>query len=185
MPKKFTFSTRALAVGDPSVGVRRQRESPVRRHASVPEQPRERLWRGVYVLDEGAESGHLTFKGDVIDLPDFGSICRRGQAPRIKAGTLTGCAAEHAQAELAAAAPPNSWPTPSPPSTGSAASLGRNADPVDGIVREAADPGRRESTMSAQPIHSHAEPDRAPRHWRSASGPCPGPLWPGWKVVAA
>ncbi|WP_262703836.1 MULTISPECIES: hypothetical protein [Streptomyces] len=61
------------------------------------------IHRGVYVMDEGAESGHLTFKGDVIDLPDFGRICQRGQALRIKAGTLTGYAAEHAQAELAAA----------------------------------------------------------------------------------
>lgn len=50
--------------------------------------------KGVFVLDQGAEAGHTTQRGDVIDLPEFAEICRRGRQLRIDAGTLTGYAAE-------------------------------------------------------------------------------------------
>jgi S-DNA-T family DNA segregation ATPase FtsK/SpoIIIE len=50
--------------------------------------------KGVFVLDQGAESGHTTQRGDVIDLPEFMDICRRGRQLRIDAGKLTGYAAE-------------------------------------------------------------------------------------------
>ncbi|MFF7411642.1 hypothetical protein [Streptomyces lydicus] len=59
--------------------------------------------QGVFVLDEGAESGHVTLKADAIDLPEFGKICERGQRLRVEAGTLTGYAAQHARAAVAAA----------------------------------------------------------------------------------
>ena len=49
--------------------------------------------KGVFVLDEGAEDGYRTLRGDVIDLPDFVKICERGRQLRIDAGTLTGDAA--------------------------------------------------------------------------------------------
>ncbi|MYV77770.1 hypothetical protein GT352_28130 [Streptomyces sp. SID1046] len=49
--------------------------------------------KGVFVLDEGAEDGYRTLRGDVIDLPDFVKICERGRQLRIAAGTLTGDAA--------------------------------------------------------------------------------------------
>ncbi|WP_405941605.1 hypothetical protein [Streptomyces sp. NBC_00207] len=49
--------------------------------------------KGVLVLDEGAEDGYRTLRGDVIDLPDFAKICERGRQLRIAAGTLTGDAA--------------------------------------------------------------------------------------------
>jgi S-DNA-T family DNA segregation ATPase FtsK/SpoIIIE len=55
--------------------------------------------KGVFVLDQGAESGHTTQRGDVIDLPDFMEICRRGRQLRINAGTLTGYAAGLGQAD--------------------------------------------------------------------------------------
>ncbi|MFE7580778.1 hypothetical protein ACFU5Y_04320 [Streptomyces gardneri] len=50
--------------------------------------------KGVFVLDQGAEEGHSTQRGDVIDLPDFLAICKRGRQLRIDAGTLTGYAAQ-------------------------------------------------------------------------------------------
>jgi len=53
--------------------------------------------KGVFVLDQGAEEGHSTQRGDVIDLPDFLAICRRGRQLRIDAGTLTGYAASLGQ----------------------------------------------------------------------------------------
>ncbi|MFI5985069.1 hypothetical protein ACIBEA_29910 [Streptomyces sp. NPDC051555] len=49
--------------------------------------------KGIFVLDEGAEDGYRTMRGDVIDLPDFAKICERGRQLRIDAGTLTGDAA--------------------------------------------------------------------------------------------
>lgn len=51
--------------------------------------------KGVVVLDQGGEEGHVTLKADVIDLPDFKDICLRGRELRISAGTLTGEAATH------------------------------------------------------------------------------------------
>ncbi|WP_438489554.1 hypothetical protein [Streptomyces sp. S186] len=59
--------------------------------------------RGVFVLDEGAESGHVTLKADAIDLPEFGKICERGQRLRIEAGTLSGFGARQVRAAVAAA----------------------------------------------------------------------------------
>lgn len=55
--------------------------------------------KGVFVLDEGAEDGYRTLRGDVIDLPDFVKICERGRELRLAAGTLTGDAAERAERE--------------------------------------------------------------------------------------
>lgn len=49
--------------------------------------------KGVFVLEEGAEDGYRTLRGDVIDLPQFAEICERGRQMRIAAGTLTGDAA--------------------------------------------------------------------------------------------
>ncbi|WP_411102462.1 hypothetical protein [Streptomyces sp. cmx-4-9] len=49
--------------------------------------------KGVFVLDQGAEDGHTTLRGDVIDLPDFRKICELGRQLRLDAGTLTGDAA--------------------------------------------------------------------------------------------
>jgi len=49
--------------------------------------------KGVFVLEEGAEDGYRTLRGDVIDLPDFVNICERGRQLRIDKGTLTGDAA--------------------------------------------------------------------------------------------
>ena len=54
--------------------------------------------KGVFVLDQGAEAGHTTQRGDVIDLPEFMEICRRGRQLRIDAGKLTGYAASLGQA---------------------------------------------------------------------------------------
>jgi hypothetical protein len=53
--------------------------------------------KGVFVLDEGAEEGYRSLRGDVIDLPDFAKICERGRQLRVDAGTLTGDAAERAE----------------------------------------------------------------------------------------
>ncbi|MER5312697.1 hypothetical protein ABT034_33545 [Streptomyces sp. NPDC002773] len=50
--------------------------------------------KGVFVLDQGAEEGHSTQRGDVIDLPEFLAICKRGRQLRTDAGTLTGYAAQ-------------------------------------------------------------------------------------------
>jgi S-DNA-T family DNA segregation ATPase FtsK/SpoIIIE len=46
--------------------------------------------KGVFVLEEGAEDGYRTLRGDVIDLPDFVKICERGKKLRLDKGTLTG-----------------------------------------------------------------------------------------------
>ncbi|RXS84215.1 hypothetical protein EST92_11700 [Streptomyces sp. TM32] len=80
-----------MVLGDEAVGA-----------GAAPHMLRE-VHRGVFVLDEGAESGHVSLKADAIDLPEFGKICERGQQLRIKAGTLTGYAAVHARASVAAA----------------------------------------------------------------------------------
>jgi S-DNA-T family DNA segregation ATPase FtsK/SpoIIIE len=53
--------------------------------------------KGIFVLDEGAEDGYRTLRGDVIDLPAFAKICDRGQQLRVNAGTLTGDAAKRAE----------------------------------------------------------------------------------------
>lgn len=55
--------------------------------------------KGVAVVDEGAEDGHDTIKADVINLDQFRLICERGRDLRIKAGTLTGQAAERWEKE--------------------------------------------------------------------------------------
>lgn len=55
--------------------------------------------KGVAVVDEGAEDGHDTVKADVINLDDFRLICERGRDLRLKAGTLTGQAAERWEKE--------------------------------------------------------------------------------------
>ncbi|AVZ74012.1 hypothetical protein SLUN_19445 [Streptomyces lunaelactis] len=60
--------------------------------------------KGVVVLDQGSEQGHVTLKADVIDLPEFRDICLRGRDLRITAGTLTGDAAEYGKEDAAAAA---------------------------------------------------------------------------------
>jgi len=58
--------------------------------------------KGVVVLDQGGEAGHVTLKADVIDLPDFKDICLRGRDLRLAAGTLTGDAATLGEAHRAA-----------------------------------------------------------------------------------
>ncbi|MFC9821396.1 hypothetical protein ACFWG6_30950 [Streptomyces erythrochromogenes] len=61
--------------------------------------------KGIFVLDEGAEDGYRTLRGDVIDLPAFAKICERGRQLRIDAGTLTGdAAAREERAQRAAEA---------------------------------------------------------------------------------
>ncbi|MGW1845752.1 hypothetical protein [Streptomyces sp. NPDC001966] len=60
--------------------------------------------KGVFVLDAGVEEGHVTLKADVIELPEYKEINLRGRDLRTKAGTLTGYAAEHGQADVAKAA---------------------------------------------------------------------------------
>lgn len=60
--------------------------------------------KGVVVLDQGGEEGHLTVKADVIDLPQFKEICLRGRQLRIEAGTLTGDAAEYGKEDAETAA---------------------------------------------------------------------------------
>lgn len=57
--------------------------------------------KGVVVLDQGGEEGHVTLKADVIDLPDFKDICLRGRDLREAAGTLTGDAAKLGEADRA------------------------------------------------------------------------------------
>ncbi|MFE7268514.1 hypothetical protein ACFU9B_42195 [Streptomyces sp. NPDC057592] len=59
---------------------------------------------GVFVLDAGVEEGHVTLKADTIELPEYKEINLRGRDLRTKAGTLTGYAAEHGQADVAKAA---------------------------------------------------------------------------------
>ncbi|MEU1043933.1 hypothetical protein ABZ400_02100 [Streptomyces sp. NPDC005897] len=51
--------------------------------------------KGVVVLDQGGEDGHVTLKTDFMTIPEFREICMRGRQLRIEAGTLTGFAAEH------------------------------------------------------------------------------------------
>ncbi|WP_275558529.1 hypothetical protein [Streptomyces sp. 5-6(2022)] len=53
--------------------------------------------KGVVVLEQGADEGHVTLKTDVIDLPDFKAICERGRSLREEAGTLTGAAVRHGE----------------------------------------------------------------------------------------
>ncbi|WP_053638263.1 hypothetical protein [Streptomyces sp. NRRL F-4707] len=58
--------------------------------------------KGVVVLDQGGEEGHVTLKTDFMTIPEFREICMRGRQLRKEAGTLTGFAAEYGTAEQAA-----------------------------------------------------------------------------------
>lgn len=58
--------------------------------------------KGVVVLDQGGEEGHVTLKTDFMTIPEFREICMRGRQLRIEAGTLTGFAASYGQADGAA-----------------------------------------------------------------------------------
>jgi hypothetical protein len=58
--------------------------------------------KGVVVLDQGGEEGHVTLKTDFMTIPEFREICMRGRQLRIDAGTLTGFAAEYGKADRAA-----------------------------------------------------------------------------------
>lgn len=58
--------------------------------------------KGVVVLDQGGEEGHVTLKTDFMTIPEFREICMRGRQLRIEAGTLTGFAARYGQADGAA-----------------------------------------------------------------------------------
>jgi S-DNA-T family DNA segregation ATPase FtsK/SpoIIIE len=58
--------------------------------------------KGVFVLDEGAEDGYRTLRGDVIDLPDFVKICERGKQLRLDKGSLTGDALKRRQRQAVA-----------------------------------------------------------------------------------
>lgn len=60
--------------------------------------------KGVAVIELGEDAGHFTIKTDMITIPEFHQICERGQKLRIEAGTLTGYAARHVEAERAKAA---------------------------------------------------------------------------------
>ncbi|MET9073879.1 hypothetical protein ABZX95_17265 [Streptomyces sp. NPDC004232] len=60
--------------------------------------------KGVVVLDQGGEEGHVTLKTDFMTIPEFREICLRGRQLRIDAGTLSGFAAEYGKADLDAAA---------------------------------------------------------------------------------
>ncbi|WP_369167803.1 hypothetical protein AB5J49_08015 [Streptomyces sp. R28] len=60
--------------------------------------------KGVVVLDQGGEEGHVTLKTDFMTIPEFREICLRGRQLRIDTGTLTGFAAEYGKADQAAAA---------------------------------------------------------------------------------
>ncbi|MEV5347176.1 hypothetical protein [Streptomyces achromogenes] len=51
--------------------------------------------KGVVVLDQGGEEGHITLKTDFMTIPEFREICMRGRQLRIDAGTLTGFAAKY------------------------------------------------------------------------------------------
>ncbi|WP_262062627.1 hypothetical protein [Streptomyces sp. STR69] len=59
--------------------------------------------RGVVVLDQGSDDGHVTLKADVIDLPQFKEICLRGRQLREEAGTLTGDAVDYGKIHAAEA----------------------------------------------------------------------------------
>jgi hypothetical protein len=58
--------------------------------------------KGVVVLDQGGQEGHVTLKADVITVAEFRDICLRARDLRAAAGTLTGFAAEYGAADLAA-----------------------------------------------------------------------------------
>jgi hypothetical protein len=58
--------------------------------------------KGVVVLDQGGEEGHVTLRTDFMTIPEFREICLRGRQLRIDAGTLTGFAAEYGKAGQAA-----------------------------------------------------------------------------------
>jgi hypothetical protein len=60
--------------------------------------------KGVVVLDQGGEEGHVTLRTDFMTIPEFREICLRGRQLRIDAGTLTGFAADYGKADLKAAA---------------------------------------------------------------------------------
>jgi hypothetical protein len=51
--------------------------------------------KGVVVLDQGGEEGHVTLRTDFMTIPEFREICLRGRQLRIEAGTLRGFAAEY------------------------------------------------------------------------------------------
>jgi hypothetical protein len=53
------------------------------------------MQKGVVVLDQGGEDGHVTLKTDFMTIPEFREICMRGRQLRIDAGTLTGFAAKY------------------------------------------------------------------------------------------
>ncbi|MFR9757865.1 hypothetical protein, partial [Streptomyces sp. TR06-5] len=58
--------------------------------------------KGVVVLDQGGDDGHVTLKADTIDLPEFKDICVRGRQLRNEAGTLTGDALDYGKADAEA-----------------------------------------------------------------------------------
>ncbi|MFM9703617.1 hypothetical protein [Streptomyces galilaeus] len=58
--------------------------------------------KGVVVLDQGGEEGHVTLRTDFMTIPEFREICLRGRQLRIVSGTLTGFAAEYGKTGLAA-----------------------------------------------------------------------------------
>lgn len=60
--------------------------------------------KGVVVLDQGGEEGHVTLRTDFMTIPEFRDICLRGRQLRIDAGTLGGFAAEYGKADVDAAA---------------------------------------------------------------------------------
>jgi hypothetical protein len=60
--------------------------------------------KGVVVLDQGGEEGHVTLRTDFMTIPEFREICLRGRQLRVDAGTLTGFAAEYGKADLETAA---------------------------------------------------------------------------------
>lgn len=51
--------------------------------------------KGVVVLDQGGEEGHVTLRTDFMTIPEFREICLRGRQLRIEAGTLSGFAAKY------------------------------------------------------------------------------------------
>ena len=60
--------------------------------------------KGVVVVDQGGEEGHVTLRTDFMTIPDFREICLRGRQLRIDAGTLTGFATEYGKADVGASA---------------------------------------------------------------------------------
>lgn len=60
--------------------------------------------KGVFVLDQGGEEGHVTLKSDFMTVPELREICLRGRQLRTDAGTLDGFAAEYGKADAQAAA---------------------------------------------------------------------------------